>query len=950
MYARRNVCVNDRATEAAAILIPAKPTSQKKVVVSCVAVEGDAPLRFSWSRDGGAEGERKRYTVDTLSSHLSSLTIPEVTAQDIGNYTCRVTNAAGTDTFTASLLVRDAPKLQPFYFPKENQLLQTIVVSCISVRGSPPLEFSWSKDGLPLAHKDKRVATRLLTDTISTLTVTNVRAEDIGNYTCRASNAGGFDSFTAELIVTDAPKVQAFYFPRDQLAGKKVVVSCVVVEGDEPMTIRWFKDGLPLASADKRTKITKHTESIVSLTIPEVTAAVVGNYTCAASNRVGEDSFTAPLIVNGKLQPKIGPFNFPREQLVGKKVIVSCVAVEGDEPMTFTWFKDGHPLAADAGRRVAKLADNIASLTVPEVTAADIGNYTCVASNRAGEDSFSASLLVDGRPPRLQPFYFPKQPDLHKKVVVHCTVLEGDEPFEFAWYKDNQLVVADKNVQVRTLSESLTSLTVHEVAAENVGNYTCEASNVAGSDRTSAELLVKDAPLLQKFQFKEGLSVGDQTAVVCAVVGGSPPFTIRWSKDGRPIAADNEARSVKTLGEGVSTLSLRSISASDVGNYTCVAENAVGSAAASAALLIQGSRDFVPLHPVGRRKIYDNGTLVIENVESDDEGLYQCDVSNGVAPPLSKTIKVSVHADWSQVRDPRGERHGMTSVLVIHNSARKDATAYVCVAKNDYGQTKHTFRLTVLEPPESPTDVVVTERRSRYVSVKWSPPRRPVNRYVFRYWRKSSRGSVLQEQEVDGMRTSLMVTNLHPGTEYLALVLAENSVGFGDPSDTITFQTAAEEPSAPPMNVQCEALDTRNIKVSWEPPPADQLNGELKGYYIGHKMDGTPFVHDTVNRDTEQRTFRGLQAASTYRFMLKAFNEVGSGPASEEVACTTLNGDPPAVPSLRVTGITSNSVSLHWNSPTSAASPVIRKYMLVYAATVHYTATVAGLQDFVTLH
>lgn len=174
------------------------------------------------------------------------------------------------------------------------------------------------------------------------------------------------------------------------------------------------------------------------------------------------------------------------------------------------------------------------------------------------------------------------------------------------------------------------------------------------------------------------------------------------------------------------------------------------------------------------------------------------------------------------------------------------------------------------------------------------------------------------------MRTSLMVTNLHPGTEYLALVLAENSVGFGDPSDTITFQTAAEEPSAPPMNVQCEALDTRNIKVSWEPPPADQLNGELKGYYIGHKMDGTPFVHDTVNRDTEQRTFRGLQAASTYRFMLKAFNEVGSGPASEEVACTTLNGDPPAVPSLRVTGITSNSVSLHWNSPTSAASPVIQ--------------------------
>ncbi|XP_070397134.1 cell adhesion molecule Dscam1-like isoform X13 [Dermacentor albipictus] len=515
-------------------------------------------------------------------------------------------------------------------------------------------------------------------------------------------------------------------------------------------------------------------------------------------------------------------------------------------------------------------------------------------------------------------------------------------------------------------------------------------------------------PMIMPISLADNIALGEKILLTCAVTRGTAPFDIRWTHEGRPVT-NTENKYAAPLTGSIATLTIERVAAEDVGNYTCSASNDVGRDTVTATLMVEaapvwlsepkdtdavqgrdlvlacnaagfpkprftwkmqiGSRDFVPLHPVGRRKIHDNGTLVIENVESDDEGLYQCDVSNGVAPPLSKTIKVSVHVppriskSSSDVSVKRGdiakiaceasgqhplvvtwekdntlllpsvdryETHeemsatGVTSVLVIHNSARKDATAYVCVAKNDYGQTKHTFRLTVLEPPESPTDVVVTERRSRYVSVKWSPPRRPVNRYVFRYWRKSSRGSVLQEQEVDGMRTSLMVTNLHPGTEYLALVLAENSVGFGDPSDTITFQTAAEEPSAPPMNVQCEALDTRNIKVSWEPPPADQLNGELKGYYIGHKMDGTPFVHDTVNRDTEQRTFRGLQAASTYRFMLKAFNEVGSGPASEEVACITLNGDPPSVPNLRVTGITSSSVSLHWNSPTSAASPVIQ--------------------------
>ncbi|XP_070397142.1 cell adhesion molecule Dscam1-like isoform X25 [Dermacentor albipictus] len=531
----------------------------------------------------------------------------------------------------------------------------------------------------------------------------------------------------------------------------------------------------------------------------------------------------------------------------------------------------------------------------------------------------SAQLLllpcnsVDTGRPAIMPFSFPESVLLGQKITVMCAVSSGVGPFQYVWTHGRTALTSSSRKYVKVLAENVAALTIEAVGAEDFGNYTCTVSSAAGSASYAAALFVEAAPVWLS-EPKDTDAVQGRDLVLACNAAGFPKPRFTWKMQ-------------------------------------------------------IGSRDFVPLHPVGRRKIHDNGTLVIENVESDDEGLYQCDVSNGVAPPLSKTIKVSVHVppriskSSSDVSVKRGdiakiaceasgqhplvvtwekdntlllpsvdryETHeemsatGVTSVLVIHNSARKDATAYVCVAKNDYGQTKHTFRLTVLEPPESPTDVVVTERRSRYVSVKWSPPRRPVNRYVFRYWRKSSRGSVLQEQEVDGMRTSLMVTNLHPGTEYLALVLAENSVGFGDPSDTITFQTAAEEPSAPPMNVQCEALDTRNIKVSWEPPPADQLNGELKGYYIGHKMDGTPFVHDTVNRDTEQRTFRGLQAASTYRFMLKAFNEVGSGPASEEVACITLNGDPPSVPNLRVTGITSSSVSLHWNSPTSAASPVIQ--------------------------
>ncbi|XP_064486240.1 cell adhesion molecule Dscam1-like isoform X3 [Ornithodoros turicata] len=541
--------------------------------------------------------------------------------------------------------------------------------------------------------------------------------------------------------------------------------------------------------------------------------------------------------------------------------------------------------------------------------------------------------------PKLQPFFFPKDHPQMETLVVSCIAMKGAKPLTFSWYKDGRPVMAGHRAIPKTLTDNLSTLTILKVTAEDNGNYTCVVSNSAGSDRFTAHLLVTAAPVWLS-EPKDTDAVQGGHLVLSCDAAGFPKPRVTWKMQ-------------------------------------------------------IGSSDLITLHPVGRRKIYDNGTLVIESVESDDGGIYQCDVSNGVEPPLSKAVKVAVHVPprisksspevsvkrgdiakiacdvtgqhplvvtWEKdnaVLLPSVDRYetheeitstGLISVLVIHNSVRKDATNYVCVAKNDFGQTSHAYRLIVLEPPESPRDLVVTERRSRYVSVKWAPLRKQVLRYVFRYWRKSSRGSVLQEQQVDGTRNSVMVNNLHPGTEYAALVLAENSVGFGDPSDPVIFQSTAEEPSAPPMNIQCEALDTRNIRLSWEPPPADQLNGELKGYHIGHKMDGIPLVYDTVNRDTSTKTFRGLQAATVYKFILKAFNEVGPGPPSEEVSCTTLNGDPPSMPSLRVTSITSSSVSLHWNSPPSAAAPIIQ-YEIQYGTDdgdkrqLHFPAT----KDAVTL-
>ncbi|XP_072140337.1 cell adhesion molecule Dscam1-like isoform X6 [Dermacentor andersoni] len=555
----------------------------------------------------------------------------------------------------------------------------------------------------------------------------------------------------------------------------------------------------------------------------------------------------------------------------------------------------------------------------------------------------ATSAATGAAPPKLGELWFPPDVTLGDEVVVTCVVKKGSAgPYQITWEKDGREVAGkgtDLRVFVSTLSMGSVALRIASLRAEDVGNYSCTARNRFGSDSVTAPLVVHAAPVWSAEPSDAEAVQGKNLYLPCGAVGYPKPNVV-WK-------------------------------------------------------IQLGNREFVPLHPVGRQRILDNGTLTVASVETQDAGVYRCEVANGIEPSLGKTVTVSVHVPptiakgssevsvkrgdiakiacdvtgelplvvtWEKDDSPlipsteRYETHeevtptGVQSVLVIHNTVKKDASQYVCIAKNDYGKTRDVFRLAVLEPPESPTNVAVTERGSRHVQMKWSQSSKSVTRYLVRYWKKSGKGSVLQEREVDGLRPSLTVTKLHPGTEYTAVVLAENSVGFGEPSDPVHFTTTSEEPGAPPMNVKCEAIDTKTIKVIWEAPPADKLNGELRGYSVSYRLEGTPFSHETVNRNAKQKVFTGLQAASVYTFSVKAFNDVDSGPASEEVSCTTLNGDPPLVPSLRVTGITSSSVSLNWNTPPNAASPVIQ-YLVQYGTDEEDKADlhIPGNKDTVTL-
>ncbi|GIY81509.1 down syndrome cell adhesion molecule-like protein 1 [Caerostris darwini] len=128
------------------------------------------------------------------------------------------------------------------------------------------------------------------------------RETDEGTYTCTAVNKQKERAQKdLHIRVMKKPRINPFAFPKLLAEGNHVIVTCSVLTGDPPITIRWLKDGMTLNK-----KMLNIDESSMghlgsALVFNSVGRSHNGNYTCLAENAAGESNFTATMLVNGKL-------------------------------------------------------------------------------------------------------------------------------------------------------------------------------------------------------------------------------------------------------------------------------------------------------------------------------------------------------------------------------------------------------------------------------------------------------------------------------------------------------------------------------------------------------------------------------------------------------------------------------------------------------------------------
>uniref|UniRef100_A0A1A9V521 Ig-like domain-containing protein n=1 Tax=Glossina austeni TaxID=7395 RepID=A0A1A9V521_GLOAU len=634
---------------------------EDSVSVNCLVSSGDMPIEFEWLFNDEAVNYFAGVSVVRGGKRLSLLSIDSVHAGHAGNYTCKAKNRAAFSEYSAELIVNVPPKITPFEFGDELANVEdSVSVTCLISSGDLPIDIEWlfndyglsSYSGVTVVKGGKRT---------SMLTIDNVHARHVGNYTCKARNYAAAVNYTAELIVNVPPKITPFDFGEIPANFEETVsVSCSIASGDQPIDIEWlFNDyglssysGIMVVKGGKRSsmltidsvqarhvvppKITpfffgeepanfEETVSVTCiislgdqpidiewlfndyalssysgvtelkggkrtsiLTIDSVQARHAGNYTCKARNHAAAVNYTAELVVN--VPPKITPFDFGEEPVNFEETVsVTCIISSGDQPIDIEWLFNDYGVSSYSGVTVLKNSKRTSVLTIDSVQARHAGNYTCKARNLAAAVNYTAELVVNV-PPKITPFFFGEEPvNFEETVSVTCIISSGDQPIDIEWLFNDYGVSSYSGVAVLKNSKRTSILTIDSVQARHAGNYTCKARNLAAAVNYTAELVINVAPKIAHFDFG-GVPANfeDSVSVNCLVASGDLPLDIEWVFNDYPINSYSGVHTSK-MGKRLSVLMIDSVNARHVGNYTCKARNLWASTMYTAQLIVNGS-------------------------------------------------------------------------------------------------------------------------------------------------------------------------------------------------------------------------------------------------------------------------------------------------------------------------------------------------------------------------
>ncbi|XP_073184164.1 neuronal cell adhesion molecule isoform X13 [Lepidochelys kempii] len=816
--------------------------------------------------------------------------------------------------------------------PREN-----IVIQC-EAKGKPPPSFSWTRNGTHFdIDKDARVTVKPNSGTLVINIMNGGKAEAYeGVYQCTARNERGA-AISNNIVIRPSrsplwtkEKVE----PKYVREGDPLVLHCSPPVGLPPPIIFWMDNSFQRLPQNERVSQGLNGDLYFSNVKPEDTRE---DYICYARfNHTQTIQQKQPISVkvfsmdslNETISANLSDTDFygakplterrptlltpvgstsNKVELRGNVLLLECIA-EGLPTPVIRWIKEGGELPINR-----TFFENFKkTLKIIEVSEADSGKYKCVARNLLGSTHHTITVTV-----KAAPYWITAPRNLVLSPGEDGTLIcraNGNPKPNISWLTNGvPIAIAPEDPSRKVDGDTIIFSDVQERSS---AVYQCNASNEYGYLLANAFVnVLAEPPRILTPANKLYQIIANNPALLDCAFFGSPVPEIEWFKGVKGSILHGDLYVFHDNG----TLEIPVAQKDSTGTYTCVARNKLGKVQNEVHLEVKDPTMIIkqPEYKI----IQKGGQVSFECTIKHDRTLMPTITwlkDNGELPVDERFI---IHKDS----------------LAIMNVTDKDDGTYTCVANTTLDSVSASAILTVVDRPDPPFDLELTDQLERSIQLSWIPGydnNSPITNFVIEYEDGMREPGVWHYQtEVHGTQTTVQL-KLSPYVNYSFRVIAVNEIGRSQPSEASEqYLTKAAKPDENPSGVQGIGSEPDNLVIIWEPLKGFQSNGPGLQYKVSWRQkDVGDEWTSVIVANVSKYIVSGTPTFVPYEIKVQALNDLGYAPEPAEVIGHSGEDLPMVAPgNVQVHIVNSTLAKVHWDPvPLKTVRGHLQGYRIYY--------------------
>ncbi|KAG8577649.1 hypothetical protein GDO81_010244 [Engystomops pustulosus] len=790
--------------------------------------------------------------------------------------------------------------------PREN-----IVIRC-EAKGKPPPSFTWTRNGTHFdTEKDPLVTMKPNSGTLEINIMNGGKAETYeGEYQCTAKNDRGtavsnvifirqsnIFKFLKAILLEGSPlwtkeKIEPIVIQQ----GMPLVLPCKPPKGLPPPIIFWMDNFFQRLPQNGRISQGLNGDLYFSNVQPEDTRDF---YICYARFNLTQtihqkQPISLKVLTNSPVDNRPPTFLMPSGHTSNKTVLkdevllLECIA-EGLPTPEIRWNKEGAELPSN---RVFYENFN-KTLKIIGVSEADAGRYRCTAQNNRGSIHHVTTVIV-----KAAPYWITKPENLVLSPGDDGTLIcraHGNPAPTITWLINGVAVELAPNDPSRVVDGDTVIFTrVHEQAS---AVFQCNASNIYGYVLANAFVnVLAERPRILSSQ-KVYQVIANRPALLHCKSFGSPVPNIEWFKGVQSSVLHGNDYTFHNNG----TLEVPVAQKDSSGTYTCVARNKLGT-----------DQKIIKLEVKDPTMIISQPEYRV--VQRYGSASFQCKFKHD--PTLAAEVM------WLRNNSelPMDERYTFEKErLTIKNITEKDKGTYTCMANTTLDSASASAELNVVDRPDPPFDLELTDRLDRSVQLSWVPGddnNSPITEFIIEYEDAIHQPGVWHvHSKVSGTQATATLT-LSPFVNYSFRVIAVNEIGYSDHSESSErYMTKVAEPDTNPSGIRGLGSEPDNLVITWKPMKGFDSNGPGLQYKVSWRQKDVDEDWTSVTvANVSKYIVSGTPTFVPYEIKVQALNDLGYAPEPAVVIGHSGEDLPMAAPdNVEVEVINTTLAKVRWD-------------------------------------